>query len=355
LTGIGRYTLELARRLPKHPNIRRLSLVRGSERVRSVDGLLRSAAPTGKIWRSIKRRSARLAVPLRPDIVHGPNYSLPRMAGCGVVTFHDLSVFRFPHLHPAARVAEFEKNIRQSIDRADHLITDCDTIRQEVIEFTGVPADRVTAVPLGISEVFRPISLHDREAVLRRHGLPMTGYGLTISTLEPRKRIDRLLVAWRQMPRQIRDRYPLVIAGASGWNNDELHMEIQRAADEGWALTLGFVPEVDLPAIYAGATVFAYPSVYEGFGLPPLEAMASGVPAVVSAGSCLPEVTKGAAMVANPDDIPGFADLLLRSLEDEIWRNEAISAGIQVAAGYKWTRCVDETIAVYQRVTSSGA
>jgi alpha-1,3-rhamnosyl/mannosyltransferase len=297
-------------------------------------------------------QSWRTARALRSTLVHGPNYFLPAGTQIGVITIHDLSVFRYPEFHPAERVSDFERNLKRSVDNSDQLITDCETIRQEVIEFAGLAPERVTAVPLGISEVFRPMPLEECAPVLRQYGLPLTGYGLSLSTLEPRKRIDRLLRAWRELPRSIRDRYPLVIAGASGWNNQELHEQIGAAAGEGGVLPLGFVAEADLPAIYSGAVLFAYPSVYEGFGLPPLEAMASGVPVIVAADSCLPEVTRGAAMVADPDDIAEFARTLLRAIEDDTWRSEAVSGGINVAAGYTWARCIDETVAVYQQVIS---
>jgi alpha-1,3-rhamnosyl/mannosyltransferase len=282
--------------------------------------------------------------------VHGPNYFLPAGVETGIITVHDLSVFHYPELHPAARVRDFERNLQRSIDKACHLITDCETIRQEVIEFAAIPPERVTAVALGVSESFRPLPLEERGPVLKRYGLPDNGYGLTLSTLEPRKRIDRLLAAWRRLPRSVRDSFPLAIGGAAGWNNAALHAQIQDGAAEGWLIPLGFIAEADLPAIYSGATVFAYPSVYEGFGLPPLEAMASGAPTVIAACSCLAEVTKGAALAANPDDIEGFAQVLLRALLDDQWRSEAVSAGIQVAKGYTWTRCVAETIAIYQSV-----
>jgi glycosyltransferase involved in cell wall biosynthesis len=299
--------------------------------------------------RGLSRFTARLPM----DLVHGPNYSVPECEGKTVVTFHDLSVFRYPELHPAERVADFERNVRRSIERADHLITDCETIRQEVIAFTGFHPERVRAVPLGVSKNFRPLAFEDRVAVLERHSLPLTGYGLTISSIEPRKRIERLVGAWRLLPSSLRDRYPLVIAGAQGWKNDVLLEEIKAAAEKGWAILLGFLPEEDLPAIYAGAALFVYPSVYEGFGLPPLEAMASGIPTVVATGSCLEEVTKGVAMLGEPEDEEGFARTICRALEDHPWRKSASSSGIQVASGYTWQRCIDETVAVYQRVTGN--
>ena len=355
LTGIGRYCWELTERLPSHSQVEQVDFYIALQRVRDAAELVnpRQSRPRwyNKLFAEIRgmRAESRLRA---SDVVHGPNYLLPEWAESGIVTVHDLSVFRYPELHPPERVSLFEREFERTLRRTLHIITDSETIRNEVIQYTDYPSDKVTAVPLGIGPEFRPLREAERAQVLQKHGLPTTGYGLSLSTLEPRKRIDRLLSAWRELPRPTRYQYPLVIAGASGWNNQELHAQIDAAAAEGWLLPLGFVAEADLPAIYSGAVLFAYPSVYEGFGLPPLEAMASGVPTVVAAQSCLPEVTKGAAMVANPDDIAEFTRTLLRAIEDDTWRSEAISAGIKVAAGYTWTRCVDETVAVYQQVIS---
>jgi len=287
------------------------------------------------------------------QLVHGPNYFLPAWAPRGLVTVHDLSVFKYPETHPPERIDNFERRFGSSLERAEHIITDCETIRGEVIDFTGFPADRVTAVPLGISEAFQPIPIERNAPVLAQLGLPLTGYGLTVSSLEPRKRIGHLLRAWRLLPSPIRDRFPLVIAGAAGWKNESLHHEIQAGTEEGWVIPLSYVPDDILPAVYAGARVFAYPSKYEGFGLPPLEAMASGVPTVVAKRTCLEEVTRGAAMLSDPDDERDFARQLERAIDDEAWREGAVSAGIQVARDYNWKRCLNETIGVYQRVMDS--
>ena len=348
LTGIGRYSLELARRLPSHSAVRSLTFFRGREPVAHLNQLLEGASP--KRRPRIVRKLDALVARRRVDLVHGPNYFLPDWTERGVVTIHDLSVFRFPELHPKERVDAFERDFRRSVDKAAQLITDSETIRREVIEFTGTDPARVTSIPLGVSSEFRPIPPGERRAVLARLGLPETGYGLTVSSLEPRKRIDRLLDAWKNLPRALRGRFPLVIAGAQGWHNDRLYDSIQSAVREGWAVLLGFVAERDLPALYSGAKLFVFPSVYEGFGLPPLEAMASGVPTVVAAESCIEEVTKGAAMVAEPDDVAEFSTTIERALEDEDWRNQAISSGVQVSGDYTWKRCVDETVGVYQRV-----
>jgi alpha-1,3-rhamnosyl/mannosyltransferase len=186
--------------------------------------------------------------------------------------------------------------------------------------------------------------------VLKKHGLPLTGYGLTVSSVEPRKRIDKLLAAWSALPVHLRRRFPLVLAGAKGWLSDELHLKIATGREQGWVIPLGFVPETDLPAIYSGATIFVYPSIYEGFGLPPLEAMASGVPSIVAAEASLAEVTRGGAKQVNPEDVGSFAAAIAEALEDSDWRREAASRGIHIAGGYSWSSCIDQTFEVYRKI-----
>jgi alpha-1,3-rhamnosyl/mannosyltransferase len=341
--------MELATRLPARADIEHLEFFACDRLIADPAALLHGARIRGSGF--VRAQGAfRAWRALRSSVVHAPNYFLPNHVRSGVVTVHDLSVFRYPDAHPPERVRAFEQRFWNSVGRADHLITDSETTRSEVIKFTGIAADRMTAVPLGVSETFRPLSSEQRTSVLKRHGLPLSGYGLTISSLEPRKRIDALLSAWRMLPAAFRQRWPLVIAGAAGWNNEELHEQIENAVREGWAILLGYVSEADLPALYSGASLFVYPSAYEGFGLPPLEAMACGAPTIVADASCLPEVTRGAALLADVEDVVAFSDIIRRGIEDDQWRKAAISAGIQVAALYSWDRCVDATVAVYQHV-----
>lgn len=353
LTGIGRYCWELARRLPADPAVQSIEYCIGGERIADPARLL-DDRPTPRWSRQLlaplRRLQRRRNAVGRADVVHGPNYRLPYWADNGVVTVHDLSTFKFPEMHPAERVALFEREFQRTLDRASQIITDCETIRREVIELTGFPEFRVTAVPLGIGAEFRALSDAERMPVLRKLGLPLTGYGLTVSSLEPRKRIDRLIAAWSVLPRRLRDFYPLVIAGARGWHNDTLHAMIADGQAEGWVIPLGFVSDADIPSVYSGARLFVYPSIYEGFGLPPLEAMASGVPTIVAAASCLPEVTKGAAKLVQPEDTDGFATAIFEALENAEWRSGAASRGRQVAAGYSWQACIDQTVQVYQKV-----
>lgn len=357
LTGIGRYAWELARRLPQSAGLEEVCFLRHDRRVAEPARFLVSEpSPTRSAglklvsprwWRRMMvRRSC------RGYLVHGTNFFLPDWAETGVVTVHDLSVFKFPETHPADRVRHFESNFSRSVGRAAHLVTDSEAIRGELIEYLGCAPDHVTAVPLGVDPEFSPRTPSSVEPLLRTLNLQHHGYTLCVSTLEPRKRVGHLLLAYGRLPAVLRDRYPLVLAGGSGWLSDELRGAIDSAVTEGWARYLGFLPQQQLPDLYAGARLFAFPSLYEGFGLPVLEAMASGVPVIASNRASLPEVTGGAAILIDPDDIDGLAAALQSGLEDNLWRERARENGLAVARRFTWDRCAEQTVSVYSRVST---
>lgn len=362
LTGIGRYTWELAQRLPRHPEVESQRFYRVGRWVADpaallvqADGSAAKAAPR-KGWRiKIPRswRDAGMRVACRGAVFHGPNFFLAPCADIGVITVHDLSVFKYPETHPAERVRQFERDFSDSLKRSARIITDTQTVRDELVAWAGLAPERVTAVPLAVSGAMRPREPAEMAPALQPFGLQPGGYGLCVSTLEPRKQIGLLLQAWQGLPSALRQRFPLVLVGSTGWLNEALMAQIERGRAEGWLHYLGYVTEADLGMLYAGARAFFYPSAYEGFGLPPLEAMACGVPAVVSNKSCLPEVTQGAALLVEPADTQAFGAAVQTALEDEAWRDQAAVEGLKVAASYSWQRCVDQTVAVYQRALAS--
>jgi glycosyltransferase involved in cell wall biosynthesis len=353
LTGIGRYTWELAQRLPMVNEIEGIRFFCNGKWVKNPHGLL---LPHGQPGKGSKHqlipwlKKAVLKHSCRNQLFHGPNYFLPPCADLGVVTIHDLSVFKFPETHPLERIKQFEREFLRSVSQASHLITDSEVMRQEVMSFLSWPSEEITAVPLGVSSVFAPHSKELVEPFLKNWGLMPDGYTLCVSTLEPRKNIGHLLQAYRALPMQLRDRFPLVLAGSRGWLSETLHLEIDRYASEGWLRNLGFVSKDDLPLLFAGAHLFVYPSGYEGFGLPVLEAMASGVPVIASNCTSLPEVTQGAALLVDPDDIAALGSAIEAGLCDETWRTKAMKTGLAVAQRYTWERCIKETLCVYQRV-----
>jgi glycosyltransferase involved in cell wall biosynthesis len=285
-------------------------------------------------------------------VFHGPNFYLPPFNGPSVCTFHDLSVFTWAHCHPPERVRYMRKEIALTLKRADMLITDSEYTRREVAAYFGWPLEKIRAVPLACSADFRPRTSDELIPVLGRHGLKLGGYSLYVGTIEPRKNLEALLDAYAMLPPSMRQQWPLVLIGYHGWHSEQLHVRIEAAVSEGWARYLGFVDADELPLIYAGARVFLFPSLYEGFGLPVLEAMASGIPVVCSNSSTLPEVAGDAAAMCEPQDVDTLKDLIKMGLDDEIWRSKAISKGLLQAAGFSWQRCAKETVAVYQEVIS---
>lgn len=350
LTGIGRYCLELSRGLRSVAGIGRVSYFCGNTWLEDPEEMLQEN------WQSPRRNWRRRLTGWRErlftrgGIVHSPNYFLPTWADFGVVTVHDLSVLLYPETHPIERVKDFERRFQQTLDRSAAVITDCETIRREVIEQLGVSSDRVFAVPLGIRQ--RPSNNQDFESVLAAHGLQVDSYTLCVSTFEPRKRIDRLIDAYSLLASDLRSAFPLVLVGASGWLNDALHGRIEAAQAAGWLKRLDFVPDAERDALYRGARLFVYPSLYEGFGLPPLEAMLYGVPTVISDAATLVETTRGAARIVNVEDCTSFAALLAESLQDGTWRSSARIAGQHVAEGYTWYQCITGTVAVYHNISA---
>lgn len=349
LSGIGRYCWELACGLRHDHRVRDVGYFVGQTWIADPATRLVGAARDRhkRDWRQAAEhwwQRRRLA----NGLIHGPNYFLPEWAESGAVTIHDLSVFKYPDTHPAERVKAFEVGFADTLDRARLVLTDCEWIRREVLDFTGLDPRRVVAVPLGVGTEFRPRRPAELEDFALRYGLVPGGYGLCVSTFEPRKRIGHLIAAWRRLTPDLRTSFPLVLAGGTGWRNEALMMEIARAQAEGWLIYLGYVPETDLPLLYAGARLFAYPSLYEGFGFPPLEAMASGVPAIVSLDTCLEETAGPGATCIDPEDVEDFAQVAARLLTDDAEYARLASAGIQHTSRYRWDECIARTVDAYK-------
>lgn len=378
LAGVGRYAWELATRLPLHAEV---------ESVRYLaDGLWRDLPdldqtgaqpdPAGKSatvsWQArLRQRLGRSTLVskaygkfapylakrrlqgLHEGVFHGPNYLLPETDLKKVVTVHDLSVFRFPEWHPKARVARARQAIPQSVQRADLVITDSLATRLEVMAEFNLSPQQVIAIPLGVDAQFHPRSTEQLAAILARFGLLPNAYTFFVSTIEPRKNLIRLLTAYRGLPPALRRSFPLVLVGDQGWQSAEIHAEIERASNEGWLLYLGYVAQAYLPFLYAGCRLFAYPSLYEGFGLPIAEAMASGVPVLTSNCSSMPEVAGGGALLVEPGEVASIRSGLQQALEDEAWRTSAIAQGLQRASELTWDACVQNTVAAYRVVKNS--
>jgi len=369
VTGIGRYTAQLSAGLKKHPDIETVLHFSHYDWDKEPDFSMQAGKAPSDIRRFLRGipyayeirfmvtnllLSKRLKA-VKGYLYHEPNYILAPYDGPCIDTIHDLSHIRYPGYHPRERVSHLEKHLQDSIDRSSHIITVSEFIKKEIIEILGVPGEKVTAIHNGVDESFHTRRRDEAMPILSKYGIADKEYLLTVGTFEPRKNLTGLVNAYSRLPEKIRAKYPLVIAGPKGWTTRPITKVISPIARNGQLQLLGYVPPDDLPFIYAGAHAFAFPSIYEGFGFPPLEAMASGVPVLTSNRTSMPEVASGAALLVDPEDIDGMTDLLKKLLLDEEFRRSAKTAGQKRASEFSWNACIEKTVGVYDMVLNQNA
>jgi alpha-1,3-rhamnosyl/mannosyltransferase len=302
--------------------------------------------------RVMERRFEKYANGLPGNAVyHETNYILKPYRGPCVTTVHDLSHVRYPQFHHPHVVQRLDRLLPASLERADRVITVSDVVRREIIEHYGVPPERVQTIYEGVHPDYRPRSAQETATVLEQYGLRHKGYVLLVATLEPRKGIDVLLEAWEMLPLDLRRNFPLVMTGSSGWRNTQLLKRMQRLQEEGSVKHLGYVAAGKLPLLFSGAAVFSYPSVYEGFGLPVLDAMASGVPVVCRAGTSMAEFSDGSCLLCEGGSAEELATRLHGLLENPSEQERWGGLGLARSAAFSWERCAQETVEVYRQVS----
>lgn len=283
-------------------------------------------------------------------LYHEPNGMPLPYKGPLVITVCDLSCFDHPETHPKERVALFQRDLPKAIERADHIIVISKATGTALQRWFNVDASRITNTYLAADPRFKPRSAVTLMPDLASLGLNPGGYVLSVGTLEPRKNLSALFAAYAGLPDALRQRYPLAVAGMNGWNTEGLMQSAQALMARGELRLLGYVPDALIPSLYAGAATFCYPSRYEGFGLPALEAMASGVPVLTSNTTSLPEVVGDAGLMVDPDDVDGLRERLQQLLEDRAFADQLGQLGLVRAQTFSWERCAQETFAVYQKV-----
>jgi glycosyltransferase involved in cell wall biosynthesis len=283
------------------------------------------------------------------DLLHSLAFARPILwRGPSVVSFMDLSFLRFPRAFNRANRLYLTTMARGAVRRADHLIAISEHTRQDLIRLLGARPEQVTVTHCGVDPSFRPLDPAAVAAYRERMGLPER-FILYVGTLEPRKNVPRLLEAYARLRRE-GDAPPLVLAGARGWRHAAIDARLERLGLGDQVRFLGYVPAGDLPLCYNAAAVFVYPSLYEGFGLPPLESLACGTPVVTSNSSSLPEAVGDAALVVDPRDVAGLAGALRAALDDDALRERLRAAGFVQAARFTWRRMAEQTLAIYHGV-----
>ena len=245
-------------------------------------------------------------------LYHSPNFGLPPFDGPTVATVHDLSVLKFPEFHRRQTVELCERGISDAVSRGAHIITDSRVMEAEIQKEFALPSERISAIHLAPDPRCQPRTEAQCGRVLRELKLEYRSFFLSVGTIEPRKNLLRLLAAFRRGRAEGHFDWPLVVVGASGWKNDREHEALHDLCRDGRAIYLKYVPDDTLHLLYSAAGALVYPSVYEGFGLPVAEALASGCPVITSAGTAMEEFAAGRARLVNPLD----EDSIMRALCD---------------------------------------
>jgi glycosyltransferase involved in cell wall biosynthesis len=286
---------------------------------------------------------------VRPDVAHFTNGMLPPSAPVPtVVTIHDMSLRLHPQCHPVRRLLINRPLLSLAIRSAARIVTVSHSARRDLLRLHGIDPNRVSVVHEAAAPRFHPIAERARlDDVRNRYGLPPR-FVLYVGTIEPRKNLPRLIQAFAAARRQGMPHH-LVCAGPYGWSSRDLTDVIDRLAVRHVVHFTGYVPVEDLPVIYNLGEMFAFPSVYEGFGLPVVEAMACGTPVITSNTSSLDEIASGAAETVNPYDVDALSAAFVRLARDAEWRHELSRRGLARARQFSWSRTAREMLAVYQR------
>jgi glycosyltransferase involved in cell wall biosynthesis len=280
------------------------------------------------------------------DVVHGPVFVGPLVAPCPVVTtIHDLSFIRFPHLFRPGNRFYLKFMTQLSARRSRRLIAVSEHAASEAVHLLGVSREKITVIYHGVDPVFQPLPTNQVAAFRERQGLTHP-FVLFVGTLEPRKNLKHLIEAFSR----VHDgRTQLVLVGGKGWLYDDLFARVEELNLSEAVLFPGYVRSEELPLWYNAATVLAYPSLYEGFGMPVTEAQACGTPVLTSNTSSLPEAGGKAALLVNPRDVEEIAAGLSRILGDQALRKDLRERGLAHARRFSWSRTAEQTMQVYRR------
>lgn len=293
----------------------------------------------------------------RPNwLLHAPNYIPPRHGGPTVITVHDLSHIRHPETHPRERIAWLDHHLPGAIAQASRIICVSDFTRREMLDL-GLVRDesKLSVCHNGCDPGFRPRGGEEIQPVLDQWGLKAGNYILSAATLEPRKNLERVLAAYRALPGDIAGQFPLVLAGSPGWKQEALARLISGTKAPHRIIVTGYLGRNSLQCLMSGAGLFAYLSIYEGFGLPVIEAMASGTPVLTATTSALREVAGDWGYTVDPENIDAIRDAMARLLQDSAFSSVLRHRGLQRAQDFSWKNCARETVDVYKTVLAEHA
>jgi glycosyltransferase involved in cell wall biosynthesis len=289
------------------------------------------------------------------DVLH-VQFTAPPFCPCPVVvSIHDLSFEHLPETFNRRSRTQLRLTVRHSARRAARILSLSEHTRRDIIETYGINEDHIDAIPLAAPEHFAPVQ--DNDEIQRvRHNYGIDGdYILSVGSIQPRKNLARLIRAYASLRGEVTAKKlpKLVLAGKCAWLYDETLRALDESGAKEAVVLTGYVPESDLPALYSGAVCFVYPSYFEGFGLPPLEAMKCGAPVIVGNRTSLPEVVGDAALLVDPFDVAAIGAAIKRLIEDPELRTELSIKGQERANAFNWRETARRTLAVYKQVAKN--
>jgi glycosyltransferase involved in cell wall biosynthesis len=351
-TGTETYSLHLIRALVGLRSGHRFRLYTNGSPPPGLlpDGAEVRSIPLPRLW-----THARLSLEIAthpPDLLFVPAHVLPLIHGRrSVATVHDLGFLAYPEAHRAADRRYLAWSTGWNARRSSAVVADSGATRADLVRHYGVAESRVHVVYLGRDESLAPVRDSRLLAEVRARAGIGQRYLLYVGTLQPRKNLGRVVEAFVRLAGEpAMSGVQLVLAGKRGWLYDELFAEVERLGLEGRVLFPGYVDQADLAALYSGALGFVYPSLYEGFGIPVLEAQACGVPVMTSNNSSLPEVAGDAALLVDPTDVEAIAEAMRRLAADDALRAELVQRGFENVKRFSWEKCARETLAVLESV-----
>jgi glycosyltransferase involved in cell wall biosynthesis len=287
----------------------------------------------------------------RLNLFHSPDFVLPPLAGNipSLLTVHDLSFLHYPKTFTPALVNYLNNVVPWSVGRATHILADSIATQNDLVTLWHTPVEKITVLYSGVNPRFSPVNdPAEIENIRQKYKLGDAPWILSVGTVQPRKNYQLLIQAFGK----IAHRFPhnLVITGGKGWLFEDILAEVQAQGLDGRVIFTGFVDDKDLPAIYSGATLLAFPSLYEGFGLPILEAMACGTPVINSDASCLPEVAGDCTVQLAPESADAWASALANLLEDQALREHLIQAGFEQIKQFTWKRSAEQLLSIYMQM-----
>jgi O-antigen biosynthesis alpha-1,3-rhamnosyltransferase len=365
-SGVGNYVFQLSKALKRVSSEIQIEYFYGlyfnkeiklkaSEPYISLRRVIKKFLNAYQVFQFFKEAEFRLGCGFKKvDVYHETNYIPMPFIGPIVVTIFDLSLHLWPETHPKSRRQHYQRYFYKRLPWATHFITISESTKRQMVKHLDIKPDKITVTHLGVDNELRKMNEQEASAALTAYGLSYGSYILYVGTLEPRKNITALLEAYSFLPKKIQAAFPLILAGGKGWLMEKLEDEIRRFDIASTTVLTGYVPREHLTALYSGAAVFVYPSLYEGFGLPPLEAMACGTPVITSNVSSLPEVVGDAGIMVDPSDVKRLRDEIERVLEDSSLRASLGDRGVARAKQFTWENCARQTLEVYKRVLNKG-